>query len=123
MEGHTTSKPTSIPYDAVIGALNVPNLMARFQKATPKTSAVKICRTMYVQAHRSGERGYFKIFESTRLERLMTAYCERERVPLDQTIFLFRGRQLHEAQTPREFGMGDDAFIEALDAATFRQRR
>ena len=53
----------------------------------------------------------------------MKAFCEIECVPLDQTIFVFRGRRLHEAQTARELEMEDDAAIEALDAATFRQRR
>ena len=117
----TTSTPFSDKYDSVIGALNVPNLMARFQTATPTTSAVKI--DVYVQAHRSDRRVLFRIKELTRLENLMKMYCEHERVPLDQTIFLFRGRRLHEAQTARELGMEDDAAIEALDAATFRQRR
>ena len=119
----TTSTPFSDKYDSVIGALNVPNLMARFQTSTPTTSAVKMYCAVYVQTHWSGRRVHFKINESTGLGKLMKAYCEIEGVPLDQTIFLFRGRRLHEAQTARELEMEDDAAIEALDAATFRQRR
>ena len=97
--------------------------MARFQTSTPTTSAVKMYCPVCVEVHGSGRRVYFKINESTALGKLMKAYCEREHVPLDQTIFLFGGRRLHEAQTARELGMEDDAAIEALDAATFRQRR
>ena len=119
----TTSTPFSDKYDSVIGALTVPNLMARFQTSTPTTSAVKMYCPVCVEVHGSGRRVYFKINESTALGKLMKAYCEREHVPLDQTIFLFGGRRLHEAQTARELGMEDDAAIEALDAATFRQRR
>ena len=119
----TTSTPFSDKYDSVIGALNVPNLMARFQTSTPTTSAVKMYCPVCVEVHGSGRRVYFKINESTALGKLMKAYCEREHVPLDQTIFLFGGRRLHEAQTARELGMEDDAAIEALDAAAFRQRR
>ena len=119
----TTSTPFSDKYDSVIGALNVPNLMARFQTSTPTTSAVKMYPYICVQAHWSGRRVNFKINESTGLGKLMKAFCEIECVPLDQTIFVFRGRRLHEAQTARELGMEDDAAIEALDAAAFRQRR
>lgn len=43
---------------------------------------------------------FFKIKRSTKLERLMTAFCERQGKNVDSVRFLFEGQRVQKTDTP-----------------------
>ncbi|KAI3804751.1 hypothetical protein L1987_26541 [Smallanthus sonchifolius] len=61
-----------------------------------------------------GSEVFFRIRRSTRLKKLMYAYCDRQSVELNSIAFLFDGRRIHGDQTPHELEMEDDDEIDAM---------
>ncbi|PVU99814.1 hypothetical protein BB559_000391 [Furculomyces boomerangus] len=59
---------------------------------------------------------FFKIKKSTRLEKLMQAYCERTGCTMSSVRFLFEGQRLAPNNTPTELEMEDGDSIDAMFA-------
>ena len=65
---------------------------------------------------KDGTQVHFKIGKTTKLGKLMEAYCERQALALAllETHFDFDGTRLHHAQTPEDLNMQDDDVIIAI---------
>jgi small ubiquitin-related modifier len=48
---------------------------------------------------------FFKIKRSTRLEKLMTAFCERQGKSMSSVRFLFEGQRVQPTDTPDAVGL------------------
>ncbi|PVU95526.1 hypothetical protein BB561_001768 [Smittium simulii] len=57
---------------------------------------------------------FFKIKRSTRLEKLMQAYCDRTGTAMSSVRFLFDGQRLAPSNTPNELEMEDGDTIDAM---------
>ncbi|XP_022847751.1 small ubiquitin-related modifier 1-like [Olea europaea var. sylvestris] len=71
----------------------------------------------YIHLRVKGQNGneeYFKMKRGSQLRKLMTAYCERQSLQFDATVFLFDGRLLRPEQTPDELKMEDGDEIDAM---------
>jgi len=55
---------------------------------------------------------FFKIKRSTKLEKLMTAFCERQGKSLQSVRFLFEGQRVQPADTPDTLEMQDGDTLE-----------
>jgi hypothetical protein len=55
----------------------------------------------------------FKIKKKMVLKKLMEAYCDRQKLKMTDTVFLFAGKNLLETQSADELKMQDDDVIEA----------
>ncbi|KAI3769151.1 hypothetical protein L6452_00251 [Arctium lappa] len=55
----------------------------------------------------------FRIKRSTRLQKLMKAYCDRRSVDVNSIAFMFHGRRLRTEQTPHQLEMEDGDEIDA----------
>jgi hypothetical protein len=55
---------------------------------------------------------FFKIKRSTKLEKLMTAFCERQGKPRNQCRFLFDGSRVQSNDTPDTLEMADGDSLE-----------
>ncbi|KAK2593581.1 SUMO protein smt3 [Conoideocrella luteorostrata] len=55
---------------------------------------------------------FFKIKRSTKLEKLMTAFCERQGKTLNSVRFLFDGSRVQPADTPDALEMQDGDTLE-----------
>ncbi|OLY84285.1 Ubiquitin-like protein pmt3/smt3 [Smittium mucronatum] len=66
---------------------------------------------------------FFKIKNTTRLEKLMQAYCDRTGCALSSVRFLFDGQRLAPTNTPKELEMEDgdtiDAMVEQIGGCLF----
>ena len=64
-----------------------------------------------------GSSVYFRMMETTKLEKALDKYCQREGITMEQVAFLFKGRQFvtqrHKGQNLLELGMEEDAVITA----------
>ena len=60
-----------------------------------------------------GNEMFFKLRRSTRMQKLMAAYCERQGVDRQTVRFLFDGERLRGTQTPDDVDMEDGDAIEA----------
>ncbi|MGB1601740.1 MAG: ubiquitin-like protein [Promethearchaeia archaeon] len=63
---------------------------------------------------KDGTQVHFKIGKTTKLGKLMEAYCERQALALLETHFYFAGTRLHHTQTPEDLNMQDDDVIIAI---------
>ncbi|XP_038694756.1 small ubiquitin-related modifier 1-like [Tripterygium wilfordii] len=61
-----------------------------------------------------GKEVYFRIKRSTRLKKLMNAYCDRQSVEFSTIAFLFDARRLRAEQTPEEPEMKGGDVIDAV---------
>ncbi|XP_059635242.1 small ubiquitin-related modifier 1-like [Cornus florida] len=61
-----------------------------------------------------GIQVFFKIKRRTKLKKLMDAYCDRQSVDFETTVFLFEGRRVGEKQTPDQLQMEDGDEIYAM---------
>ncbi|CEL93224.1 unnamed protein product [Vitrella brassicaformis CCMP3155] len=61
-----------------------------------------------------GQEVFFKIKRSTKLEKLMNAYCNRLGQSQEGVRFLFDGERVHPHQTPEELGLEDGDVIDAM---------
>eukprot|EP00389_Voromonas_pontica_P016946 GDKH01026528.1.p1 GENE.GDKH01026528.1~~GDKH01026528.1.p1 ORF type:complete len:90 (+),score=33.97 GDKH01026528.1:133-402(+) len=61
-----------------------------------------------------GQEVHFRIKRSTRLEKLMQAYCQRLGQSFDAVRFMFDGDRLDKAATPTEVGLEDGDVIDAM---------
>ncbi|KAK4197747.1 ubiquitin-related domain-containing protein [Triangularia verruculosa] len=55
---------------------------------------------------------FFKIKRSTKLEKLMTAFCERQGKTLQSVRFLFEGQRVQPSDTPDTLEMQDGDTLE-----------
>ncbi|KAI1647784.1 ubiquitin family protein [Daldinia loculata] len=55
---------------------------------------------------------FFKIKRSTKLEKLMTAFCERQGKVVDSVRFLFEGQRVQKSDTPDSLEMADGDTLE-----------
>ncbi|XXG98692.1 hypothetical protein Hte_005021 [Hypoxylon texense] len=55
---------------------------------------------------------FFKIKRSTKLEKLMTAFCERQGKNVDSVRFLFEGQRVQKSDTPDSLEMADGDTLE-----------
>ncbi|KAI1339563.1 ubiquitin family protein [Xylariaceae sp. FL0016] len=55
---------------------------------------------------------FFKIKRSTKLEKLMTAFCERQGKNVDSVRFLFEGQRVQKGDTPDSLEMTDGDTLE-----------
>ena len=55
---------------------------------------------------------FFKIKRSTKLEKLMTAFCDRQGKTLNSVRFLFEGQRVQPADTPDTLEMQDGDTLE-----------
>ncbi len=65
-------------------------------------------------ASQDGEEMHFKIKETTTLDRLMTAYCERKGVPPDSMRFLYDGIRIAPDKSPKDLDMENEDVIDAV---------
>lgn len=61
-----------------------------------------------------GSEVYFKIKKKTKLEKLMTTYCNRLGQSLDAVRFLFDGDRIRGECTPEELGIENGDIIDAM---------
>ena len=61
-----------------------------------------------------GNEVFFKMKLSTPMQKLMTAFCNRQGVSLASVRFLFDGARINEDQTPKELEMEDGDVIEVI---------
>ncbi|KAI0889485.1 ubiquitin-like protein [Annulohypoxylon maeteangense] len=55
---------------------------------------------------------FFKIKRSTKLEKLMTAFCERQGKSVEAVRFLFEGQRVQKSDTPDSLEMADGDTLE-----------
>ncbi|CAP69606.1 uncharacterized protein PODANS_1_12620 [Podospora anserina S mat+] len=55
---------------------------------------------------------FFKIKRSTKLEKLMTAFCERQGKTIQSVRFLFEGQRVQPSDTPDTLEMQDGDTLE-----------
>jgi small ubiquitin-related modifier len=67
-----------------------------------------------VVASMDGSELYFKCRTTTPLQRLMTAFCNRQGVAMNSVRFLFDGQRLNQNQTPGELEMEDGDVIDVM---------
>lgn len=57
---------------------------------------------------------FFKIKRSTKLEKLMTAFCERQGKSVEAVRFLFEGQRVQKSDTPDSVSSGPTTASECL---------
>ncbi|KAI1503200.1 ubiquitin family protein [Biscogniauxia marginata] len=55
---------------------------------------------------------FFKIKRTTKLEKLMTAFCERQGKNVESVRFLFEGQRVQKTDTPDSLEMADGDTLE-----------
>ncbi|KAI1817900.1 ubiquitin family protein [Poronia punctata] len=55
---------------------------------------------------------FFKIKRSTKLEKLMTAFCERQGKNVESVRFLFEGTRVQKTDTPDSLDLADGDTLE-----------
>ena len=61
-----------------------------------------------------GNEIYFQIKETTPLQKLMHAYCNRQGIAPNKIRFLFDGNCINETETPQQLEMVDDDIIDVM---------
>ena len=61
-----------------------------------------------------GSEIFFKLKNWTPMEKLMSAFCNRQGVAMDQVRFLFDGTRILPNQTPHELEMEDGDTIDVM---------
>eukprot|EP00299_Pterocystis_sp_00344_P007299 c229_g1_i1.p1 GENE.c229_g1_i1~~c229_g1_i1.p1 ORF type:complete len:109 (-),score=28.13 c229_g1_i1:111-404(-) len=64
--------------------------------------------------NQDGTEMHFKIKRNTKLEKLMSVYCQRQSVPRQSIVFLFDGKQVGDTMTPEELEMEDGDSIDVM---------
>ena len=62
----------------------------------------------------SGKELFFKIKRSTPLGKMMSAFCNHQKIPERSVKFLFDGRRITEDSTPESLGLEENDSIDAL---------
>jgi len=65
-------------------------------------------------ATQDGNEIFFKCKKTTPLQKLMTAYCQRQGQTVEMVRFLFDGTRLRGNQTPSELDMEDGDVIDVM---------
>ena len=68
--------------------------------------------------NQDGTEMHFKIKKATKLEKLMSVYCQRTAVPKSSIVFLFDGKPVTGEDTPEKLAMEDGDSIDAMLAQT-----
>lgn len=72
----------------------------------------------------NGTEVFFKIRRSTRLEKLMAAYCQKMGVANPSSVrFVFDGQRVNPESTPSDLDMEDDDVIDVLLEQTGGRRQ
>merc|ERR1712230_258322 len=61
-----------------------------------------------------GNEIYFKCKQTTPLQKLMHAFCNRQGVSMNSVRFLFDGNRINETQTPSQLDMEDGDVIDVM---------
>ena len=61
-----------------------------------------------------GNEIYFKCKQTTPLQKLMHAYCNRQGIAPNKIRFLFDGNCINETETPQQLEMVDDDIIDVM---------
>merc|ERR1712216_977485 len=61
-----------------------------------------------------GNEIYFKCKQTTPLQKLMHAFCNRQGVSMQSVRFLFDGNRINETQTPQQLEMEDGDVIDVM---------
>ena len=61
-----------------------------------------------------GNEIYFKCKETTPLQKLMHAFCNRQGVTMGSVRFLFDGNRINDMQTPSQLEMEDGDIIDVM---------
>ena len=61
-----------------------------------------------------GNEIYFKCKQTTPLQKLMHAFCNRQGVSTNSVRFLFDGNRINETQTPAQLDMEDGDVIDVM---------
>ena len=63
----------------------------------------------------SGGEVFFKVKRTTRLEKVMNAFCERQGKVVGTSRFVFEGTKLLKDQTPADHDMEDGDIIDVFE--------
>jgi len=89
--------------------------------ATTTTSTTTDARHVNVRVvNQNGDEVHFRIKETTKFEKLMAAYCERQNLRPATTRFLYDGNRLLPEDTPLSKKMEDGDVIDAVIQQTVR---
>eukprot|EP00919_Chromeraceae_sp_WS-2016_P022608 GHVR01053681.1.p1 GENE.GHVR01053681.1~~GHVR01053681.1.p1 ORF type:complete len:101 (+),score=26.98 GHVR01053681.1:69-371(+) len=61
-----------------------------------------------------GNEVHFRIKRTTKLEKLMTAYCTRLGQNIDAVRFMFDGDHVRKEQSPNDIGLDDGDVLDAM---------
>ncbi|KAL8486349.1 hypothetical protein ACS0TY_023152 [Phlomoides rotata] len=61
-----------------------------------------------------GQSDYFRIYESTKIQELVQAFCKKRKVEYATTKFILRGKRLPYRGTVGQAGLIDQDVIEAM---------
>merc|ERR1712046_498835 len=61
-----------------------------------------------------GNEIYFKCKQTTPLQKLMRAFCQRQGVQMNAVRFLFDGTRVRDSQTPKDLAMEDGDIIDVM---------
>nr|XP_016463360.1 PREDICTED: small ubiquitin-related modifier 1-like [Nicotiana tabacum] len=71
----------------------------------------------YIVVHVTAQDGgklFFKLQETTPLQKLMKVYCDKKFMNMEQIAFLFDSKRIRGKQTPKELEMMDGDEINAM---------
>lgn len=80
--------------------------------AAPEGPAAGVSEHLNIKVTDNNNEVFFKIKRSTKLEKLMTAFCERQGKSLQSVRFLFEGQRVQPADTPDTLEMQDGDTLE-----------
>ncbi|XP_049622908.1 small ubiquitin-related modifier 3-like [Suncus etruscus] len=75
----------------------------------------------YIQINVSGQDGsivHFKVKMTTKMDKLMKAYCQRQGFNIENLRFFFDGQPLKPSDTPTSLRMNDNDLIDAFQNQT-----
>lgn len=62
----------------------------------------------------NGNEIFFKMKPTTKLSRLMKAYCERQSISSSAVRFLYDGQRVQDEQTPADLDMEENDIIDVV---------
>ena len=87
------------------------------QAETPHAESDKKIKIIIKQGS-TGEQTQFKVNKTTKFEKIINIYCQRQGVPASQLRLIFDGMKIKGTDTPESLGLEDedqiDAFIEQV---------
>lgn len=86
----------------------------REQSPTGENEAAVVAEHLNVKVTNGNDEVFFKIKRTTRLERLMKAFCERSGKSFEASRFTFDGEKVQPGQTPNDLDMDDGDALEVF---------